>query len=256
MTVWGITDFGDAACDHGWSSWVEKRRGPAILITKNATKLLTDFPYLLNQEVIIHATITGYGDSIFEPGVPSPESILDFLSKISPNKKKQIVIRIDPIIPVNEMITRSKQIYTKAHELGFERIRISILDLYPHVLQRFEKLSPSLVYELKQIYNWDLAHSTGEHQDYMIHCDYQLRKQIIDFFPGVEICAEPPFRGTPCISYKDIDSLGLKRENFSKPTEKQRKFCGCLEKRELLQMNSACPHGCIYCYIKKPFEIS
>jgi DNA repair photolyase len=245
--MFATTDFGDAALDTEWFKYVQKRKGPAILITKNIKRLLTDFDGLLNEQVIAHATITGLGGSFLEPNVPHPNELLAFLKTIK--EKEKIVIRIDPIIPIDDFINRAKQIFLLTKEMGFKRHRISILDVYPHVMERFSKY-PDFQKQIKEIYRWDMDHniSDGEHKEYMIHCDAILRKKIIGFFPGAEICAEPPIRSTPCVSWKDCEALGLNPADFQKPDKKQRQFCGCLEKKELLLLNKKCAHECCYCY--------
>jgi DNA repair photolyase len=243
----GVTELLDPAFDHSWVKWALTDRKPIILITKNVKKLLEDFPGIeLQKNVLIHVTITGYGGSFLEPGVEKPQELLNFLEQ---RNKERIVCRIDPIIPIDDFVNRSKQVYILAKSFGFTRFRISILDLYSHVMKLF---NPYLEFqqELKRIYNWDLSHSLGEHQEYMIHAPYVLRKKIIDFFPGSEICGEPGFQCEGCISKKDLELFGIKPEE-GYPECEQRPHCNCLGIKHNFPRNTkeSCPNGCLYCYL-------
>jgi DNA repair photolyase len=239
---WAITDFCDASLDLSWFRWVERRKGPITLITKDPGSILKKFPNLLNEQVILHATITGYGGSFLEPNVRDPSEVL---SEVPVHPK--VVIRIDPIVPLPEFVSQSERVYQKAKELGHERVRVSILDLYPHVLKRLEKFS-ALSYELKQIYSWDLSHSLGDDRDYMHHCDLQLRRRILARFQGAEVCCEPGLRCSGCVSLRDLKVLGIDPKEAAKPEELQRKFCSCLEKTEIGRLKDPCAFGCLYCF--------
>ena len=68
MNEIGITERGDAALDTSWFQWVVEEKQPAILITKDPSKLnriLNDLDFAPN--IIVHATITGFGGTILEP---------------------------------------------------------------------------------------------------------------------------------------------------------------------------------------------
>jgi DNA repair photolyase len=239
------TDYIDAALDHSWYRWVEKRKGPSILITKDPKRLLTDFPRLLNEQVILHATITGYGGTFMEPNVPDPEEEVAFLRDI-PDRKK-IVIRIDPVVPLPPFIDRSVHVYTVMKEIGFERFRVSVMDLYPHVLKRFERY-PLIAKELKDVYGWDMSHSGSDDRDYMHHVNFDLRRVILSRFPGVEVCGEPGFRGVGCASRRDLEILGIDPTGYERPESPQRRSCSCLDKKEAGHLSDPCPNGCLYCY--------
>jgi DNA repair photolyase len=247
MVKIGITEMNDPALDDRWRRWVNKGE-PAILITKNIKKLCTENIGLLNQNIIIHATCTGYGGTVFEPGVPAPQEILDFLATIK--KKENIVIRIDPIIPLNALVSQSKKIYNACKDLGYERFRISILDMYVHTWKRMTKvLNHITLHDLEQVY--DPPHSVTGTELSKPHAQYALRKKIIDYFPGSEVCGEPGFPCDGCISFKDLKLLKIHSNRV--PKGENRPFCSCLGvKKELLMGgNEACQHACIYCYMKR-----
>jgi DNA repair photolyase len=272
----GITEKSDPSINNDWVNWTLNKREPTILITKNIKKLLTTYPGIENQNnIIFHASITGYGNTFIEPSVPEPKELLKYLEKIS--HKERFVIRIDPIIPLENFIERSYQIYTTAIMFNFKRFRISILDLYPHVLKRLDPYH-SITYDLKQIYNWDLSHSGGEHKDYMIHAPLKNREDILKYFLNntpkdldieIDLCCEPGMdkdyceeltklfnikvTNNGCISRNDLKLLNIKEEKRYQKS-KQREFCNCIAcKHELCKIKD-CSMNCIYCYWVKELD--
>jgi DNA repair photolyase len=238
----GITERGDAALDTTWRRWVERGR-PAILITKNVGKLLDDNPLLLNQRVIVHATITGYGDSFIEPNVPPSSEMMDALASIEIKYREQVVVRIDPIIPVRACVEQSHHVFEQAWAMGYRRFRVSILDLYPHVMRRFDKYT-LFAHELKQVYRWNESMQSES----SIHCDHSIRAKIFSQFRECDRCAEPGLRCRGCISSRDLKILNV-RDEPALPEVKQRQFCMCLaNKTELLYNKTRCDHSCEYCY--------
>jgi DNA repair photolyase len=262
----GITENGDAALDTSWERWALEKREPTILITKNIKKLLISYPNILLQpNIIVHAGITGYGGTIFEQKVPKAAAILSCLEQ---NVRDNVVIRIDPIIPLEPFIQQSKIIFDQCVKFGFKRFRISILDLYPHVLARFAPYH-ELTFQLKQMYEWDLSHSLGgQHKDYMIHTSLSIRRNIVELFVHKDVetavCCEPGFDkelcnelgvvNDGCVSKKDLQLMGVKLQpRYTKNT--QRQFCQCLSiKKELCVKDVDCEHGCIYCYQRWKFD--
>ena len=124
---------------------------------------------------------------------------------------------------------------------------MSILDLYPHVLLRLDPYH-DFKYQIKNVYNWDMSHSLGEDKEYMHHAPLDLRRRILDRFSGSEVCGEPGVRCSGCVSWRDLEALGLNADEVGKPAEKQRPFCQCLEKKELTKLATECPLKCLYCF--------
>ena len=246
-TLVGMTEFSDPVFDRSWERWVLEKRNPTILITKNFGKLIQEYPLILAQDnILIHATVTGYGGSFMEPNVRPPQEILDWLR--SNIYKERVVIRIDPIIPIEPFISQSKQIYDYCKTLGYKRFRISILDLYKHVLDRFEREvnSSSFLYDLKKAYAYDPL-LTHEHT---MHAPLVLRKKVIDMFPDAVVCGEPGIKCEGCISRKDLELMKVKLEKRY-PLCEQREFCSCLGIKKQLVKSGTCEHGCLYCYMFK-----
>lgn len=230
MNEIGITERGDAALDLGWLPWV-RSDNPAILITKNPGLLLKE---ILNYPVndvfncIIHATITGFGGSPLEPNVPNQiESLIAYKRLIQLYSADRVVLRIDPVIPTDEGIRIAEGVYKHRDPQG--RVRVSFLDLYPHVKARFNKAGINLP--------WD-----------SFHAPLELRRKAYEKLGRPEICGEPDFECTGCISKIDCETLNVAPEVANKS---QRQFCACLiNKKELLNSKYPCSHKCIYCYWK------
>jgi hypothetical protein len=226
----GITERGDAALDLSWKDWV--KNNPAILITKDPNKLYSvlssDFEVLPN--IIVHASITGWGDSDIEPCVPKTEqSLIGYENLIKLLSNDRVVLRVDPIIPSPEGIQLAKKVVSFAKT----RVRISFLDNYPHVKERFKKA------QMKPL-------------DYQFHAPFELRKSIYEdlkrIHPLIEVCGEPGFADVGCVSDVDAKILGVQTQ---KSCAGQRKDCSCIgNKIELLKNRSRCFHKCLYCYWK------
>ena len=231
MNEIGITERGDAALEFSWLPWV-RDGNPAILITKDPARLFREL--LVRKEesakfnVIIHATITGLGGSIFEPKVPDKAtSLKGYKDLIQFYSADRVVLRIDPIIPNDSGIRIAKKVL--AEKQG--RVRISFIDQYPHTKARFK--------EAGIILPWGTFHAPIE-----------LRKKAYEKLGQPDICGEPDFECTGCISEKDCVILGVAPKEISGA---QRKFCACLaNKKELLKDKDQCPHACLYCYWGKP----
>ena len=274
MTEVGITERGDAALDDSWVPWVYEKNLPAILITKNAPLLEQNHPDIFSKNVIIHATCTGLGETIFEPNVHS-SNIFAWLRELPKEYLSKIVLRVDPIcipllaydkdiaVPKETTIkTENKdhtyipsRLYMSLLQLYFDiavelglRVRISFMDLYGHVLARFLD-KPDLYNFLKDSYKGDLHYPLEDRLEFLnlIKTDFPS----IDF----EVCGEPGIPCTGCVSVKDLKILNVYNPDEVIPFGEQRPACCCLAaKKELLDNKHPCGHNCIYCYWKKVEE--
>jgi len=230
----GITERGDPSIDLSWYDWVRVNK-PAILITKNPLKLyeiLTNEFDINKINIIVHSTITGYAHTLYEPNTPSVnESIDGYVNLINTFGHSRIVLRIGPIIPTQSGFRVANNVYDLArYAAGIEnktRVRISFLDNYKHVKNRFTEAGlPELSYNF--------------------HAPLKDREWIWKALEKPEICCEPEMENTPCVSDKDCRIFGvepLEAKGF------QRKLCGCLgNKFELLSNKKRCPNKCLYCY--------
>lgn len=238
----GITEAGDAALDYSWLNKIDACDG-VILITKNVTDKLISEILKHKEKIILHATCTGMGGTIIEPNVPEYTHQLAQVSKLiaAGFPEKQIIIRIDPIVPTEKGLQTAQKVIDAS---PIKRFRISVLDTYPHVRARFKANDVPLPYGD----NFQASYS-----QFMAMRKW-LSSQKSEY--RFETCAEPNLFGatnvkaTGCVSENDLRTLGLQTDEIFE-TGKQRKDCLCLScKTELLTNKKQCPHGCLYCYWK------
>ena len=254
----GITERGDAGIDLSWQNKLNTVDG-AILITKKITEEFKEALLAKHNEnipLILHADCTGWGGSWLEPNVPTPAEQLtaakDLLNKGFPLEK--LVLRIDPIIPTEEGITRFTSVLQTAEEIGIPvkkiRKRISILDEYPHVKDRLRETGHDPFYgEYFQAAPWNMRRVANTIDQMMA----KWGNDAVIF----ESCAEPklaemtPFlKACGCVSEKDIIIMGLDPTDLPTAVNGQNRS-GCLcctAKKELLSHRGRCPNGCLYCY--------
>lgn len=241
----GITEGGDAGIDLRWSLKMPSVDA-AVLVTKDCSENLRLIVMSNPDKFLIHATTTGYGGTAIEPNVPRPDvqiqKVRQLIDAGFPSEK--IVARIDPIIPTSKGIQIAGDIIDRFFPIGVRRFRVSVLDIYPHVRERFKKHGIELPY--------GDAFSASDEQFQAVDDMLRLHKSRK---PGIqfECCAEPklkvPFH-CGCISEYDLELLGLSEDDgdFS---GYQRRDCLCYSgKVELLGRKHPCGHGCLYCYWK------
>lgn len=239
----GITEAGDAGLDLSWANKLDTVDG-AIVITKTPNNAFIREVLKHKDKLIVHATITGNGGSIIEPNVPNVETTYQAIEKLRHNgfPIEKITIRVDPIIPDKEHIKNAAYVIDKFASSGYRRFRVSIIDMYPHVRQRFVDAGIELPYG-------------GNFSPSLTQCqavDEMLRKTKT-LFPEIQIesCAEPrlsePIK-CGCVSAYDLTLLGLNPED-SDTVGFQRKNCLCYSgKTELLTTKHRCANQCLYCY--------
>lgn len=235
-------------------TWISKLNDVdgAILITKNITPKFSEEVILHKDKLIVHFTVTGYGNTVLEPNVPQVDDelnrILNLVNEGFP--KSRIVIRVDPIIPTIKGIRTAYNTILKFMKYGFNRYRISIIDMYPHVRDRFKQANLPLPY--------------GENKfsptDYQIKYINDMIEELKDVWYiqnsnhdiRIESCAEPKLTKAiqcGCISLYDLNLLGLHDEPYPDTYGYQRKNCQCYSgKIELLEHKHQCNHKCLYCY--------
>jgi len=227
----GITERGDPGLDFSWYSKRNNYDG-LILITKVLSSEFIEMASNCNS--IVHATITGLGDSIYEPNVPDLDYSFYYFNELCECiGDERVVLRIDPIIPTKEGIEKALDVYNRFYTENDNktRVRISFLDNYPHVKQRFIEAG------LKSL-------------SYNFHASIELRKEILKLFPNAEVCGEPGIKSIGCVSEKDLEILGIEMpKNVVKGF--QRTECQCLSvKKEIFTERKQCPNKCLYCYWK------
>lgn len=252
----GVTEAGDAGLD---LSWVGKLRtvDGAILITKCVSPDFYDAVMANRDGFIIHATFTGYGGSVLEPGVPDTYDEFGAIMALVKDgfSKSRMVIRVDPIIPTPKGIMTAFKVIKTFMDVGFSRFRVSIIDMYPHVRKRFKQLGLPLPY----------GESGFQPSQEQIAAVDEMLKNVAEYWYSlgnrelfgdelrIESCAEPGLKNViqcGCVSAYDLKLLGL-NEDDSDNCGYQRPKCMCYSgKTELLKNKKRCHHGCLYCYWK------
>jgi hypothetical protein len=249
----GVTEAGDAGVDLFWEEKLDDVDA-AVLITKCVSPDFFDAALRHKDKLIIHTTVTGYGHSILEPNVPAPyeefAAIMELVKAGFPMSR--IVVRVDPIIPTEKGLSVAYRTMISFMEMGFQRYRVSVIDMYPHARSRFKEAGLPLPYG-------DNGFAPSQAQ--LSKVDDMLR-QAKQFWGGldngkalrIESCAEPGLTepiACGCISDYDLNLLGFSEDAESNGAGYQRKGCMCYAgKTELLKHKTRCLHGCLYCYWK------
>ena len=250
----GITERGDAGLNMAWVEKLNSVNG-VVLITKNISKLFVENvlkAHSAGHKLIVHCTCTGFGGSKLEPHVPNYKVQLNSLKFLIDMgfPAEQCVLRIDPIFPSEKGLQRVKSVlnYFRSLNTGIERVRISIVDEYAHVKERYRQLG------WKPLYGNNFYPSKKQ----IIDVAQALNEANYDFLFKYETCAENDLSTLltrhevlGCISKEDLKILGIPEEQMSENPQ-GRKGCHCLScKTELLTERKPCPHQCIYCFWKQ-----
>lgn len=254
----GATDGGDAGIDLSWVNKLSKVDG-AVVITKCVSSDFYDAVIGNKDKLVIHATCTGYGGSVLEPNVPTPsEQFRAIMTLIKDGcfPKEKVVIRVDPIIPTPKGIKTAKGVIKMFMDVGLSRFRVSIIDMYPHVRERFKQAGFPLIYgasgfspSKEQVGAVDkMLKEVSEYWESLIN-----RELFADEL-RIESCAEPGLTNViqcGCVSDYDLRLLGLSDDSAANNVGYQRPTCLCYAgKVELLKSNSRCKHNCLYCFWK------
>ena len=268
----GITEAGDPAFDYSWVAKMDDM-DMGILITKNITDKFIEEILKVKNKVVLHATCTGYGGTVLEKNVPDYKWQLDQVKKLISMgfPREQIVIRVDPVIPTYKGFGNLLKVVSYIHN-DVKRFRVSVLDNYKHVQERFQKNG------LPVLYGGNFQASREEFDN----MDSVLRQLRNNYGVTFESCAEmylTEAEKVGCVSQKDLDLFGLKQDTTE--LKGQRKTCLCIAgKTEMLTHKRygkckkfgiddslggscgvgnncktcehhevyGCPNACLYCY--------
>ena len=184
----GITERGDAGIDLSWVEKLDQVDG-AVVITKIITDGFRDAVLKNKDKLILHLTVTGYGGTVLEKNVPTMEESFALAKELVDKgfPKEKIVIRVDPTIPTKKGVALARKVITTFLATGFHRFRVSVIDMYPHVIERFQKAG------LPSPYPGSRMSPTDDQMDLVDEMFFELADS---FEPGVgsmriECCAEP-----------------------------------------------------------------
>lgn len=238
----GVTETYDPSFDY---SWVDNLRPVNIIITKSLTNKMIDT--LLTEECmktcIVHLTVTGWGHSYVEPGVGNTVWSREQYDKLikSGFSPLRVILRVDPIIPTDKGIVAASMVFKTFEDTPINTVRVSILDMYKHVLERYtlKGLTPP----------YDTFHAP---RDMMYKVDELLRswKRRYDFVG----CAErylKNVRQVGCVSEEDIKLIPDSKVTIE-GNGNFRKYCLCPSNKVniIRRKPSRCPFKCIYCFWK------
>lgn len=242
----GITERGDAGINLAWVNKLQSVDG-AILISKNFTEQFAQNVLTSTKPLILHCTCTGYGHSELEPNVPDYKIQLNSLKNIIDRgfPAERCVLRIDPIFPSEKGLKHVREVldYFMSLNTGVTRIRVSIVDEYKHIKERYRQ------HGWNPLYGDNFGPSAS--QVYAV-------ASLLQVYPYTfETCAEEGLCNYTdkcvvqgCISNTDLRILGLPEVSMSENPQ-NRKGCHCLScKTELLTERKPCPHKCVYCFWK------
>lgn len=239
----GITETGDPAFNLGIFDRLYKGN---IIITKRLTDDLNNKLLEHYEKVILHLTVTGMGSSVIEPFVPPVEQVKEkFIQLITLGFPiEQVVLRIDPIVPTDKGIDTARGVLETFRGLGISRVRISFLDNYKHVRERFKEKGIPELYDGK-------FHAPLEDRVKYLEMIKDCASEM--GYGTIEACGEPGIESTSCLSQRDIDILRLTDTIQLEGSAKQRNSCSCpSNKIQLISngYNKECENRCLYCYIR------
>lgn len=247
----GVTERGDGGLDLSWVGKLDKVDG-AIIITKNLTNKCINAIIENQDKLIVHCTCTGFGGTVLEPNVPEYKKQIEQLKKLIEKgfPISKVVLRIDPIIPTEKGLITAQTVldYAMKEIEGISRVRISIIDMYPHVRKRFTDKKLPLPYGSNFAPFADMVMSVNNWVR-----ENREKYDKVEF----EACAEGKLhfciqRG--CVSQYDALLLGL-NVDAEEVKSISRVGCLCLScKTELLNIKHPCEHNCLYCYWKRDGE--
>ncbi len=217
-----------------------------VFWTKKAENLLKH-PVLKNvikkyDQIFIHFSITGMGDSRLEPGIPSTKSSLSILSNLVDlcGNSERIRVRFDPIVHFRfddgtefSNLQYFPHVAAEVKKSGIEKLVISWMTNYPKVKKRLEKCGITSI---------SLSRSRWKEEVAWI---YNLAKKL-DL--KISACCMPGLPISHCIDGFLLNKLHPQNNKTStEKTSGQRKNCGCTKSWDIGWYNK-CPGGCLYCY--------
>lgn len=194
------------------------------------------------DQLYVHVTVTGFGGTPLEPGVPPPDAALAAIPELIKlaGDPRRIKIRPDPLLALRKggrLITNipaSREIIVKAAALGVASFSTSFMENYPKVERRLRKNSYTII---------DLA------QEKRVEIISGLLKLGEKLGVAVNACCVAGFPVSTCIDGSLLTGLHPNREVCrTDRAAGQRKNCGCTHSVDVGWYSMKCLSGCLYCY--------
>jgi DNA repair photolyase len=229
-----------------WDPIAEKIESglPIVLYTKAAVPL--DILMLKRKNFAICYTITGWGGTWLERGVPNYLDMIKHFNGSASMLGERVSLRVDPVIPTEEGFEKALSVI--AHINRPVRIVSSILQLYTGHAEMAKKLNIDL-----STYTVTSQRAKYVRKDVAQDWVNRVTKKFGWTKGRLQMCGMPyDLEGvthTGCLNKEMLDSIGV--VSFKQILEgKQRPGCKCIiAKRQLIA--GSCVHGCLYCYAHK-----
>jgi hypothetical protein len=251
MTIFE-TKRGDPALDPTPAIQHLKKHQAGVLTTKNPGKLVEKIiiPYPeFHRQVVVEVGITGYGNTLVEPGVPSIDQAIDDLTRLAAIVgMKRVRLRVAPVFYTDPLTGDS----------GLNRAEMVIQKVLSHVSipviiePAYFPLGMEISFKKRGLYLNDSDFYLSNIKSKPRYMQIWYVQKILSRLQNLNLrdlricgCAKI-FEGlSPCLSLTDLSLLDLAQEG-------KRKGCRCqTEKIEAYPhtQRQACQHNCAYCYL-------
>lgn len=217
--------------------------GHPVIIYSKAT---LPIDYLKDKNnVAIGITISGWGGTWLEPGVFTPDIMIDYFNQlIREIPIERVMLRVDPVIPTTEGFLRALRVIKGI--TGRPRVISSIIQYYSGHEKIFQRLGISMV-PYKERHGRALFPRKIVAEQW-IHCVKKIRPDL-----DVTLCGMPyEVEGAihdGCVNRNLLNAIGVNEYVAIEPGF-QRPGCKCVIKKRQVYLGR-CNHGCAYCYANK-----
>lgn len=215
-----------------------------VVWTKFPATVLSKLHRVLSQydQVYLHLTVTGFGGTVVEPGVPPAEKVLGSIPELISflGDPRRLRLRPDPLATfrrggeVYSNLHLVPEIIRKAASLGVKSFSSSFMTLYPKVEERLKREGFSFI-------------ALGEEEKRYIW--RHLEKVAQESGAKLFACCVPGLPKSRCIDGYLLTLLHPRKEPCrTNEAAGQRELCGCTHSVDLGWYTMKCPAGCLYCY--------
>lgn len=200
------------------------------------------------DQAYFHFTVSGLGETVLEPGVPSPDAAsaqLESLVAIA-GRPDRVSLRFDPVVHWREAgaVRTNAAIFEtvarRAAAAGLCDLKTSFAQRYEKAVRRFARAGLEFhdpaTDEKREILG-RMASIAGALGLRLHVCSQRFLSDV----PGVQ--------ASSCIDGRLLAELHPARAAASvRKDRSQRPDCLCTESVDIGSYTQACPHSCVYCY--------